>query len=342
MLRIDKDKKTLVPLKRSALAQADHWERDLQGMIIAAPDAFCDELGESLWLIGQEVKPSEAVPDRIDILAIDESGASVVIELKRGQHKLQLLQAISYAGMMSRWKADDFVETLAAQYSGSTEDARGEIEEFVGSDASSINQEQRVILVAEDFDPALLIAAEWLNEKYEVDIRCYRMQLSREESGSDYLTCTCIYPPPEIATLTRGGESRQGRTTTAWADWDTALGGIENSALKNFALAEVARKQENRLQYREIIYRIGKNRRFHLGCRTKRGYVWQRGRFEDDVAYWRKLLSNPESVQAVNQNRALRFHLITEADFAAFAKAMRTDLVDVEFIDFAAPQLDEL
>jgi hypothetical protein len=62
---------------------------------------FCEEIGESLLVIGQKVRPSDAVPDRIDILAIDDPGTSVVIELKRGSHKLQLLQAISYAGMVS-------------------------------------------------------------------------------------------------------------------------------------------------------------------------------------------------------------------------------------------------
>jgi RecB family endonuclease NucS len=88
MLRIDKNGKKLIRLQKSALAEADHWERELQAMILAAPDSFCEEIGESLWLIGQEVRPSEAVPDRIDILAIDEAANSVIIELKRGTHNL--------------------------------------------------------------------------------------------------------------------------------------------------------------------------------------------------------------------------------------------------------------
>jgi hypothetical protein len=85
--------------------------------------------GESLWLIGQEVRPSEAMPDRIDILAVDEVGNSIIIELKRGTHKLQLLQAVSYAGMVSRWAPDRFIETLAMNFSESTDEARAAIEE---------------------------------------------------------------------------------------------------------------------------------------------------------------------------------------------------------------------
>ena len=101
MLRIDKTANKLVRLPKTALAES-HWERKLQAMICEAPDAFCEEIGESLWVIGQEVRPSDSVPDRIDILAVDEAGGAVVIELKRGTHKLQLLQALSYAGMVSR------------------------------------------------------------------------------------------------------------------------------------------------------------------------------------------------------------------------------------------------
>jgi hypothetical protein len=218
MLRIDRDRKALVRLKKSALAEADHWERDLQAMIFLAPDAFCEEIGEKLQLVGQEVRPSESVADRIDILALDEAGNSVIVELKRGQHKLQLLQAVSYAGMVSRWTPDRFVEMRASQLSISKEEANS-IEEHTGSEVSAVNQAQRIILIAEDFDPALLVASEWLHESYGVDIRCYRIELSRDEAGSDYLTCGCIYPPMEIADLTRGGsEIRPGRAITAWAN----------------------------------------------------------------------------------------------------------------------------
>jgi RecB family endonuclease NucS len=124
MLRIDRASKKLVRVAKSALADTDHWERHLQGMICADAESFCEEIGESLRVIGQEVRPSEAIPDRIDILAIDETGNSVVIELKRGTNKLQLLQALSYAGMISRWPADRFIETLAQSYRQSPDDAR--------------------------------------------------------------------------------------------------------------------------------------------------------------------------------------------------------------------------
>jgi hypothetical protein len=331
MLRIDKDEKKLVHLKKSALADADHWERQLQAMICAAPNSFCEEIGESLWVIGQEVRPSDNVPDRIDILAVDEGGNAVVIELKRGTNKLQLLQAVSYAGMVSRWPADRFIETLAANYSQSRDDARSEIEDHTGTDISKINHAQRILLIAEDYDPALLVAAEWLHENFGVDIRCYRLQLSQEDNGSDYLTCSCIYPPIEIATLTRRSEGRSGPAGTAWANWDAALEGVQNPAVKEFVRSELAKNREARLQYREVIYRMAGQRRFYLACRKQYAYVLQWGRFEGDQAYWQGKLSEPGHVQQVSGNRALRFHVTTAPDIAAFAKAMSDDLKNVEF-----------
>jgi hypothetical protein len=156
-----------------------------------------------------------------------------------------------------------------------------------------------------------------------------------QENENDYLTFTCIYPPIEIATLTRGSGNKPGQTATAWASWDAALDAVENTAVKEFVRAELAKHQESRLPYREIIYRMGGKRRFWLICRRKHAYVWQWGRFEADDTYWQKVLSEPNHVQQVSGKKALRFHLTTASDFTAFAKAMSSDLTNVEFSESA-------
>ena len=42
--------------------------------------------------------------------------------------------------------------------------------EFLEVDKEDINRQQRIILIAEAYDYALLIGAEWLSEQYGVDI----------------------------------------------------------------------------------------------------------------------------------------------------------------------------
>jgi hypothetical protein len=54
------------------------------------------------------------------------------------------------------------------------------LEEFLDEDAA-LNGEQRIILLAPDYE--VLVAAEWLTGKYDLDIRCIRLALSAK-SGS--------------------------------------------------------------------------------------------------------------------------------------------------------------
>jgi hypothetical protein len=86
------------------MAEAGILERkDLQRWIKNGAEAFFEEINEDeLIFIGEEVEPSDFVRDRIDLLAMDGEGNLVVFELKRHSHKLQLLQAIAYAGMLAK------------------------------------------------------------------------------------------------------------------------------------------------------------------------------------------------------------------------------------------------
>src|SRR6266550_2079013 len=124
MLRIDRKQKRFVRLEQPDMASTGIVERhDLQLMIRQSPEAFFAELGEPLLLIGEEIRPADFVDDRIDLLAVDEQGSLVVIELKRASHKLQLLQALGYAGMVAKWQLDRLVAELSKLICKNPEDA---------------------------------------------------------------------------------------------------------------------------------------------------------------------------------------------------------------------------
>ena len=146
MLKIDRKHRNFMQLETPTLADSLITERyDLQEFIINSPDAFFSEVGEKLFLVGQEILPSKNVQDRIDLLAIDKDGISVIIELKRGNHKLHMMQAISYAGMISSWVSDDFLALL-------DDENQEALTEFLECDTDDINRHQRIVLIAEAYD----------------------------------------------------------------------------------------------------------------------------------------------------------------------------------------------
>src|SRR6266404_5167688 len=115
MLKIDRQKQHFTRLETPTLADCSISERyDLQEYICNSPEAFFEEIGQALFLIAKEIQPSDDVEDRIDLLALDKEGQAVILELKRGNHKLQMFQAISYAGMVANWHPDDFLSRLDA------------------------------------------------------------------------------------------------------------------------------------------------------------------------------------------------------------------------------------
>jgi len=56
--------------------------------------------------------------------------------------------------------------------------------------------------------------------------------------------------------------------------------------------------------------------------RRDKAYVWQIGRFDGDLEFWKTKLSVEEEVCQVDDGKALRFYLITSEDFDAFSKAL--------------------
>jgi hypothetical protein len=339
MLRIDRKNRTLEGLQQRSITEAGLLERtDLQQMIRRSPDAFFKEMGEPLLLLGEEVRPVEFVDDRIDLLAIDREGAVVVIELKRGNNKLQLLQAISYAAMVAEWKRERLIRERAALTKKPDADAEEEIEEFLLEEITDLNESQRVVLLAENFDYEVLVAADWLSKRYDVDVRCFRLALSAD-AQNELLTCTCIYPPPEITQVAVNRRTSTPRPRR-WTNWNEAIAAIENPAVAGFFRRELEQGHDGPWRSRVLRFHIADRPRFSMKARQKNAYVWQRGRFAEDVAFWTKRLSDGADVTPVENGQALRFFLSTDEDFGQFTSALHDSLQKVQFVN-EGPESDE-
>lgn len=317
MLRIDRDRKSLTSLQEPTLAQSAISERyDLQEFIVNSPDVFFHEIGQDLFLLGKEIVVSPETPDRLDILAVDPQGACVIVELKRGNHKLHMLQVLSYAGMISEWSAEECVGLLDEQ-------RRQELDHFLKWEVSEVNSTQRIILLAESYDYALLSAARWLTESFGVDVRCCRIALARDTaSNAEYLICSSVHPAPELADhAVARGRKRSAAKESKWSSWDEALATVANQDVVAFYLSELDKGRENYLPRRSLRYRVDGKRRWFVGAKTGWAYVWQEGRFVGDQEYWTRALGHDAEIEPVAQDNKLRFRLSSRKQLDAFLDA---------------------
>ncbi|MCA9062126.1 MAG: hypothetical protein KDA96_03680 [Planctomycetaceae bacterium] len=328
MLRIDRTCQKLTPLEQPSLSEAMVRERyDLQEFICNSPDVFFQEIGQELFLIGKEVQPSESVQDRIDILAIDKDGTCVIVELKRGNHKLQLFQAISYAGMIADWESNSFLEDMDPNQ-------RDTLEDFLEVEIEDINREQRVVLIAEAFDFALLKGAEWLSERHNIDIRCCRISLAKDTSdGNEFLVCSNVYPAPELIeqAVARRRKTKMGGDPK-WSDWDEALKSVTNQQVASFFRGEIEKQREQYLPKRTLFFRIAGKRRWFVRARQNLAYVWQYGRFQNDVGFWVQELGDDARVEPIADGKGLRCFLSTKRHFDRFREAATRTLTTKEWI----------
>ena len=339
MLKIDRDNQSFSLLDTPTLADVSITERyDLQEYICNTPDAFFKEIGQELFLLGKEIEPSKNVQDRIDVLAVDKEGACVVVELKRGNHKLHMMQAISYAGMIAQWSSEDFLQLL--------DDGKQEaLIDFLEVDVEEINRSQRIILVAEAFDYALLIGADWLTDNHGVDVMCCRIAVAKDAAtNNEYLVCSNVYPAPELAQeAVPRGRRKTGTAKVKWSDWDSALAMIDNPAVADYYREQLEAQRESYLRKRILHYKIDGKRRWFAAARQARSYVWQHGRFDEDIEFWQHGLSDSTAVKPVKDGMCLRFFLSTKADFEFFHQAATEKLLTSEWM-LGSPEeeLDEV
>ncbi len=177
MLKVDLSSRKFEKLKETELKQEKILERyDLQQLIVNSWETFKNEIGiPTALFVGQEIKPHETVQDSIDILAFDQDDASlIIIELKRDKNKFQLLQSLSYAAMISNWDSERILRNIQTINQENSSEVKDIIEK-----TSEINEEIKIILIAEYYDPEVIITADWLTKQYKMNITAFSISLHK-------------------------------------------------------------------------------------------------------------------------------------------------------------------
>jgi hypothetical protein len=330
VLKIDRIQGKLMKLKSESLTNSGLTERaDLQELIFHnADDFFARECGEDLFLLAQEVCPSKSVADRIDLLAIDAQGKTVVIELKRGSHKLQLLQALSYAAMVSAEMVGR--QALEALIAPSRKD---EFSAFVSEndiEFEEANSSQRIILIAESYDYEVLQTARWLTENHGLNITCYELALALDHtSQAEYLSAVQLYPPKGLAQQARQRGALRSQEENRFPTLEERLAESTNPVVKQF-LDEWLKATPRRNRRLDSIV-LPQNGKMRFRVTSRRGYarITQLGRFAGDEAKWAAL--SPATMKI--KPDGLQFQLATQDGLAALKKVAEEEIGTLVWIN---------
>ena len=176
-----------IPFGQAKIAEV----ADLQRILRTLPDV----LEDGLLILAKEFSRWQDAKRRIDLLALDDTGRLVVIELKIGDTGAHMeLQAIRYAAMVEVLTSADIIEAhqkylndlkaegTAVEEEDAVESVRRRLE---ANDLEEIHTgNPRIMLVSEGFSTELTTSVLWLNER-RLDITC--IQLQAYSNGSELL-----------------------------------------------------------------------------------------------------------------------------------------------------------
>jgi len=240
MYKVNVRDKQLVRLTPKSLSTLGVLERfDIQEWIEKTPDV----LGEELLVIGKELALPSGI--RLDLLAIDKLANLVIIELKRGASGRDVeWQAIKYASYCSNFLPDE-IFTYYAQYLQSGEDeAQLNIEEFIDEELDKLNQNQRIILVAQEFHSDVVSAVLWLRD-YGLEIKCVRLRSYIDGDGDLFVTPDVIIPLPEARDYIERKEAKQkGARRPVRSSFSLEKGAFEISELEERLRKTLARRTD--------------------------------------------------------------------------------------------------
>lgn len=201
----------------TASAVESHLEELIAANVNLIEASVVDDEGDTLLIIGRQVVTDTG--KRMDLVALDNTGAIILIEVKRDAKDLQYrkdhgeIQAVRYAASLAKLRTiEDLVVTLYGPYiskfqpsqlaqeggaRSAEEWARKKITDFVQDnqiDLARLNHGQKIVLVGAGFDADTRSAAAWMAAN-GLPIRV--IEVRPQKIGDDYfLNVVQIIPVP--------------------------------------------------------------------------------------------------------------------------------------------------
>lgn len=204
-------------------------EKELEDLVVEYPALA----GEDLLILGRQLHDFAEDKDRLDVLALDQDGEVVLLELKAAENfRVTDLQALAYAGAYADRPTSDLAETLrrslesadpssplvtntGLQPGADLDAVRKRIIEHVDFDSFEEwrpSKQVRVKLVAPQFPRRVLKTVKWLGDVYGMPIEAIEVRLYEDPGGNYQLTFERLLPLPTEETFdltVRWAEDRQ-------------------------------------------------------------------------------------------------------------------------------------
>ena len=159
---------------------------DLEPWLASNPEI----IGGDIVIIGRQVMTG-AGP--LDLLAVDKSGDTVIVEIKRdGLPRESLAQAIDYASDVAEWTVEKLSEVCSEYTKKTLQDAFNDAFPDVDLETVNLNSTQRIVLVGFSIEASLERMIEWLSDSYGVNVNAVVLSYVKTRKGEELLTKTSI------------------------------------------------------------------------------------------------------------------------------------------------------
>jgi len=159
---------------------------DLEPWLASNPEI----IGGDIAIIGRQVMTKSGP---IDLLGIDKSGNTVVVEIKRDELPRECLaQAIDYASDVADWTVERLSEVCYEYTKKTLEDAFNHAFPDVDLEGVNLNSTQRIVLVGFAIEASLERMIEWLSDSYAVNVNAIVLSYVKTRGGEELLTKTSI------------------------------------------------------------------------------------------------------------------------------------------------------
>jgi len=179
----------LVPVKRVSPGP-DLYEKEVEDLFWNNLEEFT---GEALFPVARQ--PKISIGGRPDVVALDEDGRVVVVEVKRDMDRVQLSQCLEYAG----WARTASLDELAGIYQAGPDQFFEDWTAFTETGAPAIiNPSPRLILIAREIHGRTEAALEFLIEN-GLPIDVITVSIYEDAASKRFINISGDHEPQVIA-----------------------------------------------------------------------------------------------------------------------------------------------